>query len=83
MSNVSYMLAFFPMSRLTDTTLNTIGQRETERALQLSHMYSTAEALKVGLVDEVVPPDQVLPRAEAEMKSWIAIPSKYTFYSLQ
>ena len=56
--------------------LNTIGHRETERALQLGHLYSAEEALKVGLIDEVVPLDQVIPRAEAQMKSWLAIPSK-------
>ena len=33
--------------------LGTIGQRESERALQLGHLYSGEEALQVGLIDQL------------------------------
>ena len=33
--------------------LATIGQRESERALQLGHLYSGEEALQVGLIDQL------------------------------
>ena len=38
---------------------STIGHRESERALQLGHLYSGEEALKVGLIDELVSMDQM------------------------
>jgi len=51
----------------------TVGQRESERALALGHLYSPAEALKVGLIDEAVAGDKVLEVAEAQLKKWMAI----------
>jgi len=36
--------------------LSTIGHRESERALQLGHLYSGEEALQVGLIDELLDP---------------------------
>ena len=51
----------------------TVGQRESERALALGHLYSPAEALKVGLIDEAVAGDKVLEVAEAQLKKWMII----------
>ncbi|XP_041474186.1 enoyl-CoA delta isomerase 1, mitochondrial-like [Lytechinus variegatus] len=57
-----------------DTMQNTIGQRETERALGLGLLYKPDEALRVGLVDEVVPLENVVDRAREEIQKWIKIP---------
>jgi len=53
---------------------NTIGSRETEKAIQLGLMYNGQGAAKVGLVDEVCSTSEVETKAEKEMKRWIAIP---------
>lgn len=57
-----------------DTMANTVGNRETEKGLQLGLLYSAPEALKVGLVDELVPEDKVLDTATETMTKWLAIP---------
>ncbi|KAH0632062.1 hypothetical protein JD844_020123 [Phrynosoma platyrhinos] len=57
-----------------DTLLNTVGHRAAERSLQLGLLYSPAEALKVGLVDELVPEEKVQSRAAEVMSQWLAIP---------
>lgn len=57
-----------------DTMLNTIGHRATERALQLGTLFPPAEALRVGLVDQVVPEDQVQSAALAALTRWLAVP---------
>jgi len=51
----------------------TVGQREAERALALGRLYSPAEALAVGLVDEAVESSAVAATAEAELKKWMGI----------
>lgn len=55
---------------------NTVGHRETEKGLQLGLLYSAPEALKIGLVDQLVPEDQVLSTATETMTKWLAIPGK-------
>ncbi|KAF3699647.1 Enoyl-CoA delta isomerase 1, mitochondrial [Channa argus] len=57
-----------------DTMANTVGHRTTEIALQLGILYSPSEALKIGLVDQLVPEDQVLTTATQTMTKWLAIP---------
>ncbi|XP_016338189.1 enoyl-CoA delta isomerase 1, mitochondrial-like isoform X1 [Sinocyclocheilus anshuiensis] len=57
-----------------DTMTNVVGHRETEKGLQLGLLYSAPEALKVGLVDELVPEDKVLSTATETMMKWLAIP---------
>lgn len=56
---------------------NVVGHRETEKGLQLGLLYSAPEALKIGLVDELVPEDKVLSAATENMKKWLAIPGKW------
>lgn len=58
-----------------DTMINTIGYRETEKALQLGSLYSPEEALAVHLVDEIVDPKDLMAKAEAQMAKWCAIPT--------
>ena len=36
-----------------DTMLNTVGQRQTELALQLGTLFTADQALSIGLVDKV------------------------------
>ncbi|KAF7647012.1 hypothetical protein LDENG_00178980 [Lucifuga dentata] len=57
-----------------DTMVNTVGHRTTEMALELGLLYSAPQALKVGLVDQLVPEDQVLTTATETMTKWLAIP---------
>ncbi|XP_052050497.1 enoyl-CoA delta isomerase 1, mitochondrial [Apodemus sylvaticus] len=59
---------------LKDNYVNTIGHRAAERALQLGTLFPPAEALKVGVVDEVVPEDQVHSKTRSVMAKWLAIP---------
>lgn len=54
--------------------VNTVGHRTTEMALQLGLLYNPSEALKVGLVDQLVPEDQIFPTATQIMSKWLAIP---------
>lgn len=62
--------------RFKENYVNTIGHQAAERALQLGTLFSPAEALKVGLVDEVVPEDQVHSKARSVMAKWFTIPGK-------
>ncbi|XP_017294567.1 enoyl-CoA delta isomerase 1, mitochondrial [Kryptolebias marmoratus] len=57
-----------------DTLLNTVGHRNTEIALQLGLLYKPSDALKIGLVDQLVPEDQLLATATQTMSKWLAIP---------
>ena len=59
-----------------DTMVNVIGQRESERALQLGHLYSGEEALKVGLIDELVAPAEMEERVQMQLKQWLKVPPK-------
>ena len=53
---------------------NTIGHRHAERHLQLGTLMPPADALAVGMVDEVVPAGDVRARAEAAAREFAAIP---------
>lgn len=57
-----------------ETMTNTVGHRNTEVALQLGLLFNPSEALKIGLVDQLVPEDQVLTTATKSMTKWLAIP---------
>ena len=61
------------MHRFKDTMANTVGHRNTELALGLGLLYSAPEALKIGLVDRLVPEDQVVNTATQTMGKWLAI----------
>lgn len=63
-------------SRFKDTLVNTIGHRSAERALQLGLLFPPAEALRVGMVDQVVPEDQVQSTARSVMAQWLDIPGE-------
>ncbi len=58
--------------------LNTIGERQCEKALQLGKIFQPKEALKIRLVDELVNSnEELLKSAENQIKKWIKIPSNF------
>ncbi|XP_013876930.1 enoyl-CoA delta isomerase 1, mitochondrial [Austrofundulus limnaeus] len=57
-----------------DTLVNVVGHRNTEISLQLGLLYNPLDALKIGLVDQLVPEDQILAAATQTMSKWLAIP---------
>lgn len=59
-----------------DVFINTIGYRESEKALQLGLLYSPEEAIKIKLIDEICAPNDLLAKAEEQMLIWSKIPSK-------
>lgn len=60
---------------LQDVMLRLVGNRETERAIQLGLLFTPEQALKVKLIDEICEPEDLLPKAEQHMKMWLKIPS--------
>ncbi|XP_070562300.1 enoyl-CoA delta isomerase 1, mitochondrial-like [Ptychodera flava] len=56
-----------------DLMKQTIGNRESEKALSLGKLYTCDQALEVGLVDELCDPDNVLDQARAEMDKWLKV----------
>lgn len=66
--NVSFALRF------RDTLLKTVGHRAAEHSLQLGLLHSPQEALKIGLVDELVPEEKIQARAAEVMAQWLAVP---------
>ncbi|XP_061080037.1 enoyl-CoA delta isomerase 1, mitochondrial [Conger conger] len=57
-----------------DTMAKTVGHRTTELALQLGLLYSPQDALRIGLVDQLVPEEEVVSTATETMAKWFAIP---------
>ncbi|XP_061605232.1 enoyl-CoA delta isomerase 1, mitochondrial isoform X1 [Phyllopteryx taeniolatus] len=57
-----------------DTMVNTVGHRNTEMALALGLLYSPTEALKIGLVDQIVAEDKLMATSEQIMAKWLAVP---------
>jgi len=58
-----------------DTMINTIGFRETEKALQLGKLYTPEQALSINLVDEIAEPTEVALKAKEAMLQWCKIPA--------
>lgn len=56
--------------------VNVVGHKTGERALKLGELFLPAEALKIGLVDEVVADDAVLESARREVKKWLQVPGE-------
>nr|XP_056722313.1 enoyl-CoA delta isomerase 1, mitochondrial [Euleptes europaea] len=57
-----------------DAMVSTIGHRATERSLQLGLLYPAPNALKVGLVDQLVPEEKIQDAATQVMAQWLATP---------
>lgn len=61
---------------LREPLIHAAGYRNAERMLQLGLLLGPAEALRMGVVDEVVDnPDSLLPRAIEVARSWAAVPA--------
>lgn len=54
----------------------TVGIHQGEKAVNLGKLFKPQEALKIDLVDQVVPQDQLMDVARQEMKQWLQIPCK-------
>ena len=59
---------------LAEMMVSTVGHREAEKALALGTLFSPDVALRIKLVDEVVPKQEVLARAEQEAVEWAKVP---------
>ncbi|XP_072549004.1 enoyl-CoA delta isomerase 1, mitochondrial-like [Salminus brasiliensis] len=59
---------------LKDCMVNTVGHRVAELSVQYGVTYSPQDALKIGLVDQVVQEDKILGTATETMTKWFAIP---------
>jgi 3,2-trans-enoyl-CoA isomerase len=57
-----------------DTMVHTIGTRQTEKMLTYGSLVDAVEAKRIGLVDETVERDEVMPRSIAALDELIAIP---------
>ncbi|XP_022531622.1 enoyl-CoA delta isomerase 1, mitochondrial [Astyanax mexicanus] len=57
-----------------DCLENTVGYRMSEMSVQYGILYNSAEALKIGLVDQLVPEDKLISTATETMIKWFAIP---------
>ena len=53
-----------------DVLVRLVGPRQAERLAVGSQLVSSAEALRIGLVDELAPPDQVIDKA-LEWANWL------------
>jgi len=54
--------------------IDLVGPRRAERYLYLGHLLPVSEALEVGLIDEAVPPQEVLERATEAAESYLNVP---------
>lgn len=59
---------------LGNLMLRTIGMRRGEAALSLGTLYTPEQALEIGLVDEIVPLEQVIPRSKEVALHWASVP---------
>ena len=60
---------------LFEALVRVVGPRQAERLAVLGLLVDPGEALRLGLVDEVVPPDDVVPRALGWMGELLARPA--------
>ncbi|XP_038054700.1 enoyl-CoA delta isomerase 1, mitochondrial-like [Patiria miniata] len=59
-----------------DVMVKTCGERQTEMAAGLGTLFTPEEALKIGLVDEVVPPCHLISKAREQLLKWLKNPGK-------
>ncbi|XP_022092583.1 enoyl-CoA delta isomerase 1, mitochondrial-like [Acanthaster planci] len=57
-----------------DLLVRTCGERQAEMALQLGTLFKPEEALKIGMVDEIVPLDDVVSQAREQLIKWLKLP---------
>ena len=59
---------------LADSLKLIVGHREAERMLALSILSTPQQALEKGMVDSVVPREELIEASEKHMKKWLKIP---------
>ncbi|XP_078610603.1 enoyl-CoA delta isomerase 1, mitochondrial-like [Branchiostoma floridae x Branchiostoma japonicum] len=64
----------FPPAWIQLLLADTIGRRQAELSVLQGKLYSPQEALKLGLVDKVVPETDLQPAAESELRDWLQVP---------
>ena len=57
--------------------VNTIGHRETEIALQTGAMYTSKQALNIGLVDQLAPVEDLPAVCHQHALNWAKVPGLY------
>lgn len=67
-------VGIFPSPLLHRALTRQVGARQAERLLVGGTMITTDEALRIGLVDEVVPPERVIPQALAWLERVASYP---------
>jgi enoyl-CoA hydratase/carnithine racemase len=60
-----------------------VGAHQAERLSTRGLLFGPEEALRIGLVDEVVPPEQVVPRAIAWCQEMLSVPPQAMVYTRQ
>ena len=60
-----------------------VGSREAERGLSRGVLYSADEALQRGLVDQLVPRDEVLSTAHEQIQQWLKTPGNNKINNLK
>ncbi|KAM3598069.1 uncharacterized protein V6R79_013150 [Siganus canaliculatus] len=63
-----------PSAWLQHNLKDLVGYRAADMCLQLGTLYNPSDALELGLVDQVVPEEDVLTTAIQTMNKWLAIP---------
>ncbi|XP_035694886.1 enoyl-CoA delta isomerase 1, mitochondrial-like [Branchiostoma floridae] len=61
---------------LRQMMVDAIGYRQAEMALMVGALYPSNKALQLGLVDKLVPIEDVQTVAEEEVKNWLKIPDQ-------
>ncbi|XP_038064587.1 enoyl-CoA delta isomerase 1, mitochondrial-like [Patiria miniata] len=59
-----------------EVMVKTCGERQTEMAVGLGTMFTPEEALKIGLVDEVVRPGDLISKAREQLLKWLKNPDR-------
>ncbi|XP_038064589.1 enoyl-CoA delta isomerase 1, mitochondrial-like [Patiria miniata] len=54
--------------------VKTCGERQAEMALQLGTLFKPEQALRIGMVDEIAPLDDVINKAREHLAKWLKIP---------
>jgi len=66
-------LGIIPPFWFLDSMLSVVGQRQTELCCEKGLMMTTDQAHKIGLIDDVVPPEVLMDKAINEMQAWLSV----------
>jgi len=53
-----------------------VGQQIAERSVQVGLMFTAEDALKAGMVDQVVPAEEINAAAHEVMNFWLSVPGR-------